>query len=677
MQLKIKPLPTRQVHLDFHTSEYLPDVGSEFDAAEFARTFKEAHVNSVTIFAKCHHGMCYYPTKVGIQHPSLKGRDLLGEMIEALHREGIRCPIYTTLAWEEDIARRFPQWRQMKKDGNFANRETLTDRTTVAPGLWKFNNWIHPDFMDYTEAHLREVLDNYAVDGIFFDIFTYHKEACWSEASVAFREKHGLMADDPTTQRRFIAKAQEHFASRFTPLVREKHPEATVFYNADYDLRADGGSGSRHLGRFVTHFELESLPSGFWGYQHFPRQARGVLFQEHPWIGMTGRFQKMWGDFGGIKPMPALEFECFRSQALGGGNSVGDQLPPRGRLEPAAYRLIGKVYEQCEAAEPFYEGSAPVARVGVVPAQATASEDVAASSLSDEGVLMMLAESHYEAAMIDGDSDLSGLELVILPDASLIEPKLRDKIQTFHQKGGTLLISNRSGYDSEGNWALSWLGLEPGEAITLYPSYWSAKESFWKEAADSDFVIYAPGRLPVISGGEWNPLIERKLPYFKRNDVKYCSHFQTPPRPEVEADAAVLEGDGVIWFGDPVFREYRQTGNKACYEAVVRCVERLIGKPLVGGDLPQTVQIVPRRKGNDLLLTLLHYIPQRKALDIDVIDTAHSFAGYEIAFDRPVETVTEGFGGEALKATDSGAFRLPDGRGRLLLKVAAYFEDNS
>src|SRR5690349_16829325 len=89
----------RQVHLDFHTSPFIPDVGSEFDAREFAKALKEAHVNSVTIFAKCHHGQCYYPTKSGTQHPALKGRDLLGEQIEALHSAGIRCPIYTTVAW--------------------------------------------------------------------------------------------------------------------------------------------------------------------------------------------------------------------------------------------------------------------------------------------------------------------------------------------------------------------------------------------------------------------------------------------------------------------------------------------------------------------------------------------------------------------------------------------------
>ena len=54
----------RQIHLDFHTSPLIPDVGAEFDPDEFVSTLKEARVNSINIFAKCHHGMCYYLTKL-------------------------------------------------------------------------------------------------------------------------------------------------------------------------------------------------------------------------------------------------------------------------------------------------------------------------------------------------------------------------------------------------------------------------------------------------------------------------------------------------------------------------------------------------------------------------------------------------------------------------------------
>ena len=56
-------------------------------------------------------------------------------------------------------------------------------------------------------------------------------------------------------------------------------------------------------------------------------------------------------------------------------------------------------------------------------------------------------------------------------------------------------------------------------------------------------------------------------------------------------------------------------------------MEKLIGPPPFGFGLPTTMLIYPRRHHNDLRLTLLHYVPLRKAIDIDVIEERMSFAG--------------------------------------------------
>jgi hypothetical protein len=57
----------------------------EVQPDEFADSLSAASVDSVTIFAKCHQGYSYYPTKVGVVHPSLaSNRNLLGETIDAL-----------------------------------------------------------------------------------------------------------------------------------------------------------------------------------------------------------------------------------------------------------------------------------------------------------------------------------------------------------------------------------------------------------------------------------------------------------------------------------------------------------------------------------------------------------------------------------------------------------------
>lgn len=663
----------RQVHLDFHTSPFIPDVGKEFDAQMFAATMKKAHVNSVTVFAKCHHGMCYYPTKTGTGHPALKGRDLLGEQIEALHREGIRAPIYTTIVWEEDVAQRFPQWRQMTKRGHFAGWGSVgPDGQPGHVGTWQFNNPLDPEYQDYIEAHLREICERYGkeVDGFFLDILFFAPDACWSEASVAFRTKHGFLKDDPETFARFQGAAQGAFAKKFTRVIHSLAPQATIFYNAQNDGNMTPGVGPRARQAYQTHCEIESLPSGFWGYFHFPRMARAQSTWGKPWLGMTGRFQKMWGDFGGIKPQPALEFECFRAQALGGGNSVGDQLPPRGTLDPAAYELIGAVYSQCAQAEPFYENSTFVTpRVGIFSASSAAHD----GGKSEEGAVLLCEEAHYDCAVLDGKDDLKNYDLLILPDTTVVDDKLAAKLREFHHQGSKLLISYRAGFNEAGQWNLDFLPLTFHGETTKYPTFWRAKAHFMPELAQSDRVFYERG-LDVVAAPPLKPLVDRVLPYFQRTAVHFSSHFQTPPVAKADKFAAVCAGNGVVYFADPIFREYRQAGNLAVRQVWNRAVSDLIGLPPFGAGLPSTVVVYPRKKGRDLLLTLLHYIPVRKAMDIDVIDERGSFAGEILQLPEAAQTVENFLTGEKLAPAGAGSFALPSTKGRLLLRVPKFFE---
>lgn len=664
------PLTThqRQVHLDFHTSPHIPGVGEDFDAKEFAATFKRAHVNSVTIFAKCHHGYSYFPSQVCPQHPAMAaGRDLLGEQIAALHREGIRCPIYITVGWDELSAQLHPEWRELFKDGHFADWKGL-------PGMWRFLNWLHPEYQQHIEDLTRECLARYGkeVDGFFYDIVFLPKHGGWSPESLKFREKHGLLDDSLAGFERFLAKAQCEFSRRYWNLIHSNRPEATVFFNAGSDTFLEPGLGARARYDHMSHMEIESLPSGLWGYFHFPRLARSTGYWGKPWLGMTGRFQTAWGDFGGLKPQAALEFECFRPQALGGANSIGDQLPPRGKLDAAAYDLIGAVYKQVADAEPFYAGSVPHVQVGLATSGAAQLEGEETAK-SDEGAIQMCEESHYDCQLLDSESPLDGLELAILGDSSTITPAFLEKLRAFYQKGGKLLVSHKGGCDASGKWVLDFLPITIQGDLGEFPAYWRTKPGFSPELSRTDRVLYQQG-LVVETGPGTEVLAERVLPYFKRDAVRYCSHLQTPPRPDSSGQPVIIAGERFVYFADPIFREYRKSGNIAARDAWRLAMHRLIGPAPFGDGLPTTVQVYPRRKDTSLLLTLLHYIPVRKVLDIDMIEERGSFAGEILQLPAKAQEVRVFGTGEKLarSATGSG-FVLPAAKGRLLLEVPGFF----
>jgi hypothetical protein len=87
------PLPARQVHLDFHTSELIPGIGDRFEKTQFQEALTLGRVNHINIFGKGHHGYSYFPTKEGTKHPNLEF-DLLGARIEACFEIGVKHPLF-------------------------------------------------------------------------------------------------------------------------------------------------------------------------------------------------------------------------------------------------------------------------------------------------------------------------------------------------------------------------------------------------------------------------------------------------------------------------------------------------------------------------------------------------------------------------------------------------------
>ena len=186
----------RQIHLDFHTNATIPGIGSRFDAKAFGKAFKDAYVDSVTVFSKCHHGVSYHPTEVGKMHPHLTF-DLLRAQIDALHAVGINAPVYLTATWDELAAFEHPEWRTVSPDGSLP---VFRPETGNGAG-WAFLDYSTP-YLDYLVAQTEEVMVNYPdADGIFMDI-SFQLPSISSSAKTKM-EALGLDWTDARRPRRF------------------------------------------------------------------------------------------------------------------------------------------------------------------------------------------------------------------------------------------------------------------------------------------------------------------------------------------------------------------------------------------------------------------------------------------------------------------------------------------
>jgi hypothetical protein len=100
---------------------------------------------------------------------------------------------------------------------------------------------------------------------------------------------------------------------------------------------------------------------------------------------MTGRFHTAWGDFGGLRNRAALAFECFQGLAHGTTCSIGDQLHPRGRLDPTVYQRIGEIYAEVEWREPWCKDTTSLPDIGVMTAHTRQRNYDAAMNQADLG----------------------------------------------------------------------------------------------------------------------------------------------------------------------------------------------------------------------------------------------------------------------------------------------------
>lgn len=638
----MEELAFRQVHLDFHTSGEVPDVGRDFDAQAFVDVLREARVDSVTCFAKCHHGFSYYPTKVGLPHPSLR-RDLLGEQVEACHRAGIRVPAYISVVWDEHAAATHQEYLQIDRQGREVGRGPLD----VYGWRWLC---MSTAYVDYVAAQTEEVLRQYDVDGVFFDIVMQTSPGCVCDACRRRLDARSLdLTDDRALQNQSLEIARE-FMQRMTTLVHHIRSDSSVFYNSRLRLDADPQRGVRHELPYYTHLEIESLPSGAWGYNHYPLFVRHFQTLGKDLMGMTARFHKGWADFGGLKNQAALEYECFAMLASGAKCSIGDQLHPRGRLERAAYERMGAVYRSVEAKEPWCRGTQSWAEIGVLLASGQPGVDARSAQESDEGALRILLESGRTFHVLDGEADLSEYPLLLLPDCIRVGPSLAQKLRDFLAQGGRLVLTGESGLDvsapAGGAFAVRELGLK-----SVGQSPWNtpylrvdAAGPLARDVEALDHVLYERGWMVEPAAGA-ETLATVVAPYFNRDHVHFMSHAQTPPAVSPEspltpgAPAAAVRHGNTVYLAFPLCRAYRRHGSRVYKTLVRNAIDLLLPERLVTAGLPSSGQVTVLRQpgaGDRLVVHLLYYPTERRTSQIDLIEDV-------ISLDQVALTVRPGF----------------------------------
>ena len=591
-------LRKRQVHLDFHTNELLP-VGKNFSKEQFQNALKAGHVDSITVFSKCHHGWSYHPTQVNEIHPELDF-DLLGAQLEACKEIDVNAPVYISAGLDEKEYRKRPEWRFCPS----LKKEDLTE----------YNNEVHfhllcfnTGYLDFLCEQIEEVMVKYNPCGIFLDIVS--SKICYCDKCVSDMKNLGLDIENAEDREKFAQITLNKYLEKTNEAVRKHSATATIFHNSGHIPKGDY--------RYIdanTHLELESLPTGGWGYDHFPLSSAYVRTLENTdFLGMTGKFHHSWGEFGGFKHPNALIYETALSVANGAGCSIGDQMHPLGEMNMATYNLIGKAYSLIEEKEPWLNGAVNIADIAVLSAESLTGNK---NSHADTGANRMLLENNCLYNFIDCTADISDYKVLILPDVNGIPDEMMKKIKAFAENGGKVIATAES-LVHNGEFILDvgakFIGKNEFNPTYLIPQYETANgvteyvmrcNSFKIEATDGEVVAYMEN------------------PYFNRTLEHFCSHMHAPNNPENMYPAAVIKNN-IAYIGWDIFTGYACLGHLCFKELFSFILKKLLGNDsTISVDIPDKAVVTYTRQEKEKrnILHLLFAHTTVRGINTEVIE---------------------------------------------------------
>ncbi|WP_024613709.1 beta-galactosidase trimerization domain-containing protein [Clostridium sp. Ade.TY] len=604
---------SRQVHLDFHTSPLIKGIGKDFNKDEFGEILQKARVNSITCFARCHHGYLYYDSKINKEriHPHLANKNLLKEQIEACHKRNIKAPIYLPVQWDKFTYDEHPEWVSKDLEGNIIKGEG------GKPGFYEFL-CVNTPYREFLKNHVREILEMFPeVDGLFFDIVMVLPCAC--DNCKKSMEELGIDYNVKGERLKFSEKMLSKFKREMTEFVKGINENVAIFYNGSHISPALKGSID-----FYSHIEIESLPSGGWGYMHFPITVRYARNLGKDCLGMTGKFHTYWGDFHSFKNLAALQYECFHMLAQNTKCSIGDQLDPNGKISKEVYDLIGKVYSEVEEKEPWCEDAKQVCEIAVF----TPEEFIDYSAASPfglkpaiTGVTRMLQEESLQFDIIDSTMNFNKYKLLVLPERTIVNNSFKEKLEAFVNCGGKVIAVNEGGLnEGENGFNLPFLKVKYESKGEFAPTFIIPEGELSKELYNTEYVMYEDSlKVSVEDGGK--VLSYSMEPYFNRTPEHFCSHQHAPSSGKVYGPA-IIKGYNSIYFAHKIFSQYQSYGSLWCKKLFINAIDMLLNNRLVKHDGPSTIisTINEQEKENRYVLHLLHYVPERRCQRIDVIE---------------------------------------------------------
>lgn len=614
---------TRQVHLDFHTSEHIENIASKFDKEQFQNALKTGHVNAINIFAKGHHGWSYYDTEVGKKHPHL-GFDLMKAQIEACREIGVKVKIYFTVGYSDWEAKAHPNWVQKNKDGS---SQYLDGIKGLGPND-TFQGWQYLEPMGaYAEkiyAQVEEIVSNYDIDGMWFDIHNAWRVNYNHLARADYRER-GIDINDYDAVFKRTREKYDEFYRKTLDIVKKYQPEASVFWNgttAEFNSKMLSDFQYRMF-RHNTKLDLEDLPTAWFGYDVFPWRSKYFAATGKDIVAMSGKFHTAWGEFGGFKSKEALRYEVASMIAYGANINIGDQLHPSGEMDMGTYENIGYAFEYAKKTESYGVGGIHKATTGLY---------VGGDKPALEGLVAMLVQNQVNFNVVNLLEDWSDIEVLVITSDGILE-RDQQRLDDFVANGGKVILMGKGAF-WDGKPILD-IGAEYLGEAEYDVDYTVVSDALSKNVVRSPFLNYEPA-LRVKSGGGTEILARLREPHFSRTLSHFSSHKNTPFKLEDAEYPAVIRNGNIIFFAHNIDKQYKEMGAQIHRDLFYNAFDLLRTKAFVRVKMPSMgrVNLLHQPKKSRYVVHLLYASPIQRG-EVKVIEDMPPLYNIPVTIDLP------------------------------------------
>ena len=340
--------------------------------------------------------------------------------------------------WSQKDADDHPEWILKDKNGT-TNKLEVLKKLGPNDRLPNFTWRLLAPSNGYDEFILKQVEEicvNYDIDGFWFDILQAFPN--YSEANKKLMIEDGIDINDDKAVLTYSINQMKSFMERCNKLIHSHKPNIPIYYNGITKITGSPYAMNNlkyNLFDYNTKQDLEDLPTTWDGYDIFPFRSKFFASDGKQIVAMSGKFHSAWGEFGGFKHRDALLYEAASMVAFGANVNIGDQLHPSGLMDMDTYKNIGYAFDYVKKIEDYGIGGKHVSRIGYYSPL---------NARSGEGTARMLLENQINFNVINRMDDWSKLETIIIPSATQLNQKIVNRLKSFTDRGGKLLIMGKS-----------------------------------------------------------------------------------------------------------------------------------------------------------------------------------------------------------------------------------------